>query len=101
MCFWKMSAYKESEIVTAATEAIRRLGYNLRDDQMKVILAFCHGQDVFVSLPTGLGKSHCYSCLPWTFDILRRKPSRSIVLVVSPLIAMMKDQVSKLTMKGV
>ena len=101
MRFWKMSAYKESEIVTAATEATRRLGYNLRDDQMKVIVAFCRGQDVFLSLPTGSGKSLCYSCLPWTFDILRRKPSRSIVIVVSPLIALMKDQVSKLTAKGV
>ena len=57
MCFWKMSAYKESEIVTAATEATRRLCYNFRDDQMKVIVAFSRGQDVFVSLPTGSGKN--------------------------------------------
>ena len=59
---------------------------------------------MFVSLPTGSGKSLCYSCLPWTFDYLKGdewRTARSIVVVVSPLIALMKDQVAALLQKGV
>ena len=68
---------------------------------MRAIVQFCRGQDVFVSLPTGSGKSLCYSCLPWTFDLLKKHSSQSIIIVVTPLIALMKDQVSALIRKGV
>ena len=43
-------------------------------------------------LPTGSGKSLCYTALPSVFDILRGKDGH-IVIVVSPLVALMKDQV--------
>ena len=55
---------------------------------------------MFVSLPTGSGKSLCYAVLPAAFDSLRES-GRSIVIVVSPLIALMKDQVQSLERKGV
>lgn len=51
---------------------------------------------MFVSLPTGSGKSLCYSCLPYTSEYLRHSTS-SLILVVSPL---MKDQVATLGNKG-
>ena len=45
-------------------------------------------------LPTGSGKSLCYTALPSVFDILRaRGKDGHIVIVVSPLVALMKDQV--------
>ena len=49
---------------------------------------------MFVSLPTGYGKSVCYFSLPLVFDRLRRVEKKSVVVVVSPLVALMKDQVS-------
>ncbi len=52
-----------------------------------------------MSLPTGSGKSLCYFVLPYTFDILRGATS-SIVVIVSPLSALMKEQVEKLRKKG-
>ena len=64
-------AYRESKIVLAAEKAAERMGYTLKEKQREVILSFSRGHDVFVSLPTGSGKSLCYSCLPWTFDHLR------------------------------
>lgn len=60
-------------------------------------------QDVFVNLPTGSGKSLIYQALPLCFDFLNEpnKPKQHIVVVVSPLIRLMKDQVSKLKGLGV
>ena len=60
-----------------------------------MIEAFLKGSDVFVSLPTGSGKSLCYALLPAAFDSLRES-GRSIVIVVNPLIALMKDQFQSL-----
>ena len=51
------------------------------------------GRDVVAILPTGAGKSLCFQ-LP----ALARE---GVTLVVSPLIALMKDQVDALTASGV
>ena len=62
----------------------------------------------FVSLPTGAGKSLCFAVLPYLFDLLKSRVSsvgelaaeeRSIV-VASPLISLMKDQVAKFSERG-
>ena len=45
-----------------------------------------------MSLPTGSRKSLCNWVIPGAFNLLRKTDS-SIVLVVSPLIALMKDRV--------
>ena len=61
---------------------------------------------MFVSLPTGFGKTLCFGVLPWTFDHLRGSreanpaTQRSIVLVVSPLVALMDDQLSFFVERG-
>ena len=54
---------------------------------------------MFVTLPTGYGKSFCFGCLPVVFRQLLCKPA--IVLVVSPLLALMADQVRTYNDKGV
>ena len=41
------------------------------------------------------------ACLPLVFDFLCRVQEQSIVLVVSPLIALMQDQVASLTSKRI
>ena len=70
-------------------------------EQEESILHIVKGTDVFVSLPTGYGKSICYIVLPSLFDILRKVERKSIVLVVSPLIALMRDQVASITAMGI
>ena len=51
-------------------------------------------------LPTGLGKSMCCIALPLIFDELRELSSpKSIVIVISPLVSLMKDQVKKYGLK--
>ncbi len=72
----------------------RTFGYGtFRPLQREIIDASLAGQDVFALLPTGGGKSLCFQ-LP----ALARP---GLTVVVSPLIALMKDQVDALTASGV
>jgi ATP-dependent DNA helicase RecQ len=69
-------------------------GYDaFRPLQREIMEASLAGQDVFALLPTGGGKSLCFQ-LPALL-----KPG--LTLVVSPLIALMKDQVDALCAAGV
>ena len=56
--------------------------------------------DVFVNLPTGYGKSVVFQALPTVFASVD-KCEKNIVIVISPLINLMKDQVSRLSLLGV
>ncbi|KAL5499577.1 hypothetical protein EMCRGX_G011019 [Ephydatia muelleri] len=68
-----------------------RLGYSaLRPNEYKAIKSILEGKDVFVTLPTGSGKSLCYAI--FAFDDMYSHVN-SIALIVSPLKALMKDQV--------
>lgn len=58
------------------------------------------GRDVFAVLLTGFGKSLIYQVLPGTFDFMAGNLVRAIILVVSPLNALMRDQISKLNERG-
>ena len=91
-----------SEIQAAVEASAYRLGFqHLREEQKEAVVSFVSGKDVLVLLPTGSGKSLCYSLLPWTFDKLRQTPNMSIVVVVSPLVSLMTDQSNSTTEMGI
>ena len=75
-------------------ELARGHGYErLKEKQLTAIEKFVCGQDVFVSLPTGFGKSVIYGLLPTIFDRLKGHTApTSIALIVSPLASLMVDQ---------
>lgn len=64
-----------------------------------------NNRDCLIALPTGYGKSLIYQLLPPLFDCLGQKDSpkdeKSIVIVVSPLNALIDDQINKLKLAGV
>lgn len=66
---------------------------NFRPTQDKIVDASIYGHDVLALLPTGGGKSICFQ-VP---GLLRD----GLCLVVSPLIALMQDQVKNLQSRGI
>jgi ATP-dependent DNA helicase RecQ len=72
----------------------RHFGFSrFREGQSDVIEAVLAGQDVIVVMPTGGGKSLCYQLPALLFP--------GVTLVVSPLIALMKDQVDALNARDI
>lgn len=65
---------------------------NFRGSQEKIINAILQGEDVLALLPTGGGKSLCYQIPSLVTD--------GICIVVSPLIALIQNQVQQLKDKG-
>jgi ATP-dependent DNA helicase RecQ len=65
--------------------------------QREIVDTAIAGQDALVLMPTGGGKSLCYQ-IP---AIVRQRQGRGVTLVVSPLIALMHDQVGALDEVGV
>ena len=93
-----------SSAISYALEKLAVPDLILKEEQRLSIQAVYDGKDVFVWLSTGFGKSICYHALPFAMDYkLNRIASEnsSAVLVVSPLLALMVDQVRGLRSKGV
>jgi ATP-dependent DNA helicase RecQ len=73
-------------------------GYeSFRGPQQDIVRHVIDGGDALVLMPTGGGKSLCYQ-IP---AIARQRAGRGVTLVVSPLIALMHDQVGALHEAGV
>ena len=55
---------------------------------MQAMVEFVRGRDVFVSLPTGYGKSPIYGVLPAVIELARGCSQKTLIaLVISPLSA--------------
>jgi ATP-dependent DNA helicase RecQ len=66
---------------------------NFRSRQEEIVVSILHGKDTLALLPTGGGKSICFQvpalCMP------------GVCLVISPLVALMHDQVMNLKKRGI
>jgi ATP-dependent DNA helicase RecQ len=84
-----------SDVAAQASEVLREIfGYtDFRGHQAEIVAHVASGGDALVLMPTGGGKSLCYQ-IP---AIIRR----GVGVVVSPLIALMQDQVAALREAGV
>ncbi len=69
-------------------------GYSsFRGNQEEIINCVLSGQNVLALMPTGAGKSLCFQIPALTFG--------GLSLVISPLVALMEDQVANLKLSGV
>ena len=77
----------------ALTTLRQHFGFDdFREGQREVVGSILNGKDAVVVMPTGSGKSLCYQLPAMILD--------GVTLVVSPLIALMKDQVDALQARG-
>jgi len=83
-------------IEARATALLRRFyGYDsFRPNQLEIIRTAVAGEDSLVLMPTGGGKSIC-------FQIPALLADPGVTVVISPLIALMNDQVASLTANGI
>ena len=96
------SLWSTRQVDDAIGFAAGRLGYeHVKQEQKRSVKSFVEENDVFVSLPTGYGKSLCFIMLPWVFDKLRGKANASIAICVSPLTSLMIDQRCKYREMGI
>jgi len=84
-----------SPLGDAAAEVLRRVyGYDaFRGQQLQIIEHVCAGGDAVALMPTGSGKSLCYQ--------IPAQVREGTGVVISPLIALMQDQVDALNVLGV
>ena len=62
------------DAVSAIQESLGQLQFEyLKEKQLEALESFIGGNDTFISLPTGYGKSLIYAILPLVFDKIRGK----------------------------
>ncbi|MDM5298568.1 ATP-dependent DNA helicase RecQ [Bacillus pumilus] len=71
----------------------RYFGYHaFKEGQEDIIQSVLHQKDTVAMLPTGGGKSLCYQIPGYLTD--------GLVLIISPLLSLMEDQVERMKMRG-
>ena len=102
LTWWTIASVPTSAILNPPSQILSVLsevfGYeSFRGPQQAIIEHVTSGHDALVLMPTGGGKSLCYQ-IP---AIARQSAGQGITIVVSPLIALMHDQVGALHEAGV
>lgn len=81
-------------LIDARSELKRAFGYDdFRSGQEPVVEALISGKDALAVMPTGAGKSLCYQIPALLMD--------GLTVVISPLVALMEDQVAALRLNGI
>src|SRR5690606_30962455 len=90
--------FERIRLSTAQSVLQEAFGYDqFRGPQAAIVSHVIAGGDALVLMPTGGGKSLCYQ-VP---AIVRQQQGHGVTIVVSPLIALMHDQVGALHEAGV
>ena len=100
---WASEVEREPSTISAAIDhSLQAFGHaRAKTIQAQAVQATLQGRDVFVSVPTGYGKSLIFQMLPFCASFILERLGKAAagvpsVLVVSPLLALMQDQAHKL-----
>ena len=101
---WKtcdvVMALSKGQIENSTTKTTQDMGYaTMKPKQVQVVSGMLRGHDVFGILPVDFSKSLCFACLPSVYDQLFASNNPSIVVIVTPLTTVMKDQASVILSK--
>ena len=96
--------FADSDLLGSINFAASKLGIaTVREAQKSALLQYLRNRDVFVSLETGGGKSFIFQAAPICWDFLKAKEAtdanpvqKSLAIIVSPITALITDQVSQL-----
>ena len=88
-------AVEADAVANAVLQRTWGQGYTLKPFQSRVVRALLSGRDALVVSGTGSGKSLCFQLPPLL------APGGGVALVISPLIALMRDQCDGLNRRGV
>lgn len=80
------SIERNEAMATARQTAQKKFGIQLKSWQAEAIAEAFAKKDVIISAGTGSGKSMVFQCLPYM-------SAKGIILVISPLLSLMHDQV--------
>ncbi|KAG7146632.1 ATP-dependent DNA helicase RecQ like protein [Verticillium longisporum] len=97
-----------SKLALATSILKEKFGYPaFRHEQAAAIERILNGENTLVVFPTGAGKSLCYQIPAIAFEAMdretgdREEGDSGVTIIVSPLIALMKDQVDALRRRGI
>ncbi|XP_014678938.1 PREDICTED: ATP-dependent DNA helicase Q-like 3 [Priapulus caudatus] len=77
-----------------------RFNIDLKEEQRRILTSLVQKKDVFALLPTGFGKSMIFLLLPLILDVID-PGKKHTVLVISPLTALIQDQVGVARTHGI
>ena len=104
--FSNSASFSDCDIEDSIKYAAEKLQIkDVRDHQKQALLHLLKGKDVFVNLPTGYGKSAIFHSAPLCKDYLTKKvyplsSKSSLAVVISPVTALIEDQVKHLDAVG-
>ena len=76
--------------------------HQLKTEQIDCIRSVVEKQDTLALLRTGFGKSIIYTLLPIVLDVYNdAEKGENIVMVISPLVALMQDQCARIESYGI
>ena len=90
-----MAASNTRTLESCLDEIFVETSITLKPKQIEAIKNIYIGKDTLCILPTAFGKSIIYQCLPKLFSMMESSQAQPVVVVISPLVALMQNQVEE------
>ena len=85
--------FEREEINSQISNILQTVGFEIKQKQLEGITNILNGVDTLCILPTGYGKSLIFQLLPTLMEKLE-PGSKPILIVVSPLLSLIADQIA-------